>query len=145
MINPLISCMYLDNIWKDLWNQRLNHILPQSQPPPVTTVGWSPHWPDLLFLFFLSFNNSNYLFKTTFILDKHESLKTMYVSFRYRVFIKYCGVIFKYFKIFRTLAFLCFPSVSVCVYTHQTGRIPALQQNWQSLEKSQNFKEKHNI
>ena len=37
-------------------------------------------------------------------------------SFKYRVFIKYC-VFFEYFKIFRTLAFLCFPSVSVCVHT----------------------------
>ena len=32
-----------------------------------------------------------------------------------------------------------------CVYTHQAGRIPALQQNWQSSENSKNFKEKHNI
>ena len=44
-------------------------------------------------------------------------------------------------KIFRTLAFLCFPSVSVCVYTCRAGRTSALQQNWQGLEKSQNFKE----
>merc|ERR1711860_37289 len=29
-----------------------------------------------------------------------------------------------------------------CVYTHQAARTPALQQNWQSSEKSQNFKEK---
>ena len=29
-----------------------------------------------------------------------------------------------------------------CVYTQQAGRTPALQQNWQSSEKSQNFKEK---
>ena len=29
-----------------------------------------------------------------------------------------------------------------CVYTHQAGRTQALQQNWQSSEKSQNFKEK---
>ena len=28
-----------------------------------------------------------------------------------------------------------------CVYTHRAGRIPALQQNWQSSEKSQNFNE----
>ena len=33
-----------------------------------------------------------------------------------RVFIKYC-VFLKYFKIFRTLVFLCFPLVSVCVHT----------------------------
>ena len=29
-----------------------------------------------------------------------------------------------------------------CVYTHQAGRKPALQQHWQSSEKSQNAKEK---
>ena len=34
----------------------------------------------------------------------------------YRLFIKYC-VFFGDFKIFRTLAFLWFPSVSVCVHT----------------------------
>ena len=28
------------------------------------------------------------------------------------------------------------------MYTHLAGRKPTLQQNWQSLEKSQNFKEK---
>ena len=37
----------------------------------------------------------------------------------YRVFIKYC-VFLEDFRIFKTLAFLCFPSVSVCVHT--TGR-----------------------
>ena len=36
----------------------------------------------------------------------------------YRVLIKYC-VFFEDFKIFRTLSFLCFPSVSVCVHTRQ--------------------------
>ena len=59
----------------------------------------------------------------------------------YRVFIKYC-VFSEDFKIFRTLAFPCLPSVSVRVYIHQAGRTPALQQNWQSSEKSQNLKEK---
>ena len=34
----------------------------------------------------------------------------------YRVFIKYC-VFSKDFRIFRTLVFLCFPLVSVCVHT----------------------------
>ena len=34
----------------------------------------------------------------------------------YRVFIRYC-VFLEDFKIFRTLAFLCFLSVSVCVHT----------------------------
>ena len=46
------------------------------------------------------------------------------------------------FKIFRNLAFLCFPSVSVCVHTHKAGRIPALQQHGQSSENLQNIKEK---
>ena len=40
------------------------------------------------------------------------------------------------FKIFWTLALLCFPSVSVCVHTRQV-KTPALQQNWQSSEQSQ--------
>ena len=31
------------------------------------------------------------------------------------------------------------------VYTHRAGQTPALRQNWQSSEKSQQFKEKHNI
>ena len=37
-------------------------------------------------------------------------------TFLYRVFIKYC-VFSDFLEIFRTLAFLCFPSVSVCVHT----------------------------
>ena len=45
----------------------------------------------------------------------------------YGVFIKYC-VFSKDFRIFRTLVFLCFPLVPVCVQ-HQTVRTPALQQN----------------
>ena len=32
-----------------------------------------------------------------------------------------------------------------CVYTHQAGRTPALQQNRQSSENSKNCKEKNNI
>ena len=32
-----------------------------------------------------------------------------------------------------------------CVYTHQAGWTPALQQNWQSSEKFKNFKEKNTI
>ena len=51
----------------------------------------------------------------------------------YRVFIKYC-VFFEDFKIFRTLLFSVFPRCQ-CVYAHQAGRTPALQQNWQSSEK----------
>ena len=57
------------------------------------------------------------------------------LSFLYRVFIKYC-VFFEDFKIFRSLFSL---GVNVC-HTHQAGRTPALQQNWQNLEKSQNYK-----
>ena len=49
---------------------------------------------------------------------------------------------FKDFIIFRTLAFLSVLPLYQCVYTHQAGRTPALQQNSQSSEKSQHFKEK---
>ena len=53
---------------------------------------------------------------------------------------------FENFKnIFRSLAFLCFPSVSVCVHSLWAGRTPAMQQNWQSSEKSQKLRKKHNI
>ena len=55
----------------------------------------------------------------------------------YRVFIKYC--VFSDF--FLNIPNSVFPRCQ-CVYTHQAGRKPALQQNWQSSEKSQNFKEK---
>ena len=58
----------------------------------------------------------------------------------YRLFIKYC-VFFEDFNIFSGLCFLCFP----LVYTHQAGRTPALQQNWQSSENLKNCEEKHNI
>ena len=46
----------------------------------------------------------------------------------YGVFIEYC-VFFDYNKIFRTLAFLCFPRCER-VYTIMAGQTPALQQNW---------------
>ena len=50
--------------------------------------------------------------------------------------------IFKYSGLW---PFSVFPRCQ-CVYTHQAGRTPALlQQNWQSSEKSQNFKEKNTI
>ena len=58
----------------------------------------------------------------------------------YRVFIKYCV----FSKILKNIP----DSVSACVHwtsrlDHQmVGRTPALQQNWQSLEKSQLLKEK---
>ena len=63
-----------------------------------------------------------------------------YVVLTYRVFIKYC-VFSKDFKIFRLWPFSVFPWCQY-VYTHQAGRTPALQQNCQSSEKSQNFQEK---
>ena len=64
-------------------------------------------------------------------------------SLSYRVFIKYCffSKILKYSGLW---PFSVFPRCQ-CVYTHQAGRTPAQQQNWQSSENSQNLKEKHNI
>ena len=58
----------------------------------------------------------------------------------YRVFIKYCV----FFRIFQNIPNSVFPRWQF-VYTKQAGRKPALQQNWQSSEKSQNFKEKNTI
>ena len=49
-----------------------------------------------------------------------------------------------FFRFFRNIPGSVFPRCQ-CVYTHQAGRKQALQQNWQSSEKSQNFKEKHNF
>ena len=51
----------------------------------------------------------------------------VYIWEIYRVFIKYC-VFSKDFRIFRTWSFSVFPWVQ-CVYTHQAGRTPTLQQN----------------
>ena len=65
----------------------------------------------------------------------------METALLYRVFIKYC-VSFPNFEKYSGLCpFSVFPRCQ-CVYTHQAGRKQALQQNWQSSEKSQNFKEK---
>ena len=47
----------------------------------------------------------------------------------------------KILKYSRLLPFSVF-SRCQCVYTYQAGRTPALQQNRQSSEKSQHFKEK---
>ena len=60
-----------------------------------------------------------------------------FLFFFYRVFNKYCV----FSKILIYIPDSVFPRCQ-CVYTHQAGRTPALQQNWQS---SENFKEKHNI
>ena len=58
----------------------------------------------------------------------------------YRVFIKY----FVFFQIFYNIpeSGLSLFSLGVSVCTLQAGRTPALQQHWQSSEKSQIFKEK---
>ena len=50
-------------------------------------------------------------------------------------------------KILKYSALLLFSVFSrcQCVYTHQAGRKPALQQNWQNSERSQNVEEKNNI
>ena len=48
-----------------------------------------------------------------------QSSIPLFVPVYYRVFIKYC-VFSEDFKIFLTLAFLCFPSLPVCV--HKPGR-----------------------
>ena len=61
----------------------------------------------------------------------------------YRVFIKYCVFFPKNIKYSGLLPFSIFPRW-YCVYTYKAGRT-ALQQNWQSSEKSQNFKEKITI
>ena len=42
-------------------------------------------------------------------------------------------------KILKLLPFPVFPRCQ-CVYTHQAGRTPTLQQNWQSSEKSPNLR-----
>ena len=57
---------------------------------------------------------------------------TQFIAFSMK---KYC-VFSQDFRIFQTLAFLCFPLVSVSVHT------PPGWQNWHSSEKSQNLKEK---
>ena len=55
------------------------------------------------------------------------------------MFIKY-SVFWNILKYPGLWPFSVFP-LCQCVYTHQAGRTPALQQNWQRLEKSQNYKE----
>ena len=64
---------------------------------------------------------------------------TAFSHFRkYRVFIKYC-VFWKILKYSGLLPFSVFPRCQ-CVYTHQAGRKPALQQNWHKY-----LRKKHNI
>ena len=61
----------------------------------------------------------------------------------YRVFIIYFVFFFEDFKIYSGLWPLSVSPRYHCVYT-MAGQKPGLQQNWQSSENSQHFKEKHN-
>ena len=61
-----------------------------------------------------------------------------------RVFIEYCVSFFEDFKIYSGLWPLSVSPRCQCVYT-MAGQTPVLQQTLQSSEKSQHFKEKHNI
>ena len=58
----------------------------------------------------------------------------------YSVFIEYC--VFSNILKYSGLWPLSVLPRCQCVYTKQTGRTPALQQNWQSSEKSQYFEDK---
>ena len=59
-------------------------------------------------------------------------------------FIKYRMFFSKILKFSGLWPFSVFPQCQ-CVYTYQVGRTPALQQDWQSSDKSHNFKEKSTI
>ena len=63
------------------------------------------------------------------------------LKIKYRVFIKYC-VSFENFKIYSGLWLLSLPALCTRTTKWQVCRTPALQQNWQSSEKSQHYKEK---
>ena len=70
---------------------------------------------------------------------KFSKCKLRFLFCKYRMFIKYC-VFFENFKIYSGLwPLLVFQR---CVNGPLNGRTPALQQNWQSSENSQHFKEK---
>ena len=85
-----------------------------------------------------------HVFTNQTYLEETEAVIPICIILNYALLIKYF-VFSKDFKIFRTLASLCSPSVSVCVHTHKAGRTPALQANCQSSENLQIFKEKHII
>ena len=52
----------------------------------------------------------------------------------------------KILKYFGLWPFSVFPWCQCVYYTHQEGRTPALQKNWQSRQKDHNIlREKHNI
>ena len=61
----------------------------------------------------------------------------------YRVFMKYC-VLSKILKYIPDSGLSQFPFCISTMYA-MVGETPALQQNWQSSEKSEHSKEKHNI
>ena len=56
----------------------------------------------------------------------------------YKVFIKYC-VFSKDFRIFRTMDFLCFPLVSVCVHTSAAAELAEVRKNHKILMKKPNI------
>ena len=89
----------------------------------------------ILLLLYFDLANKLIFFKS------HASRKN-HAWHMYRVFIKYC-VFFGRFKIFRTLAFFCFPSDSVCVHTpgrKKNTRTYRVQKN-QVLRKNTIFNE----
>ena len=81
------------------------------------------------------------------IWDWNETLHSTYLSVQ-DIVIRGVNLILCFFEDFKIYSGLWSFSVSPrcqCVYTHQAGRKQALHQNWQSSEKLQNYKEKHNI
>ena len=78
-------------------------------------------------------NNTDYFVRPSQV-PRHVS----YFYCKLSIVIVFFSKILKYYGL---LPFSVFPRCQ-CVYKHQAGRTPALQQIWQSSEKSQNFKEK---
>ena len=133
-----------------LINHTLNLYPPQTWPQP-----W--HGPSILFTLM---SPQSWIFHTSSMLSLvHRTLNMIPLSclpwyppqtdesdtsllLTYRMFIKYC-VFSEVFKNIPDSSLSLF-SLGVSVYAHQTDRKPALQQNWQSSEKS-HFKKKHNI
>ena len=71
-------------------------------------------------------------------LKRRTLFRFVYIYFFYiQGVYKYCA----FSDFFKSIPNSVFPRCQ-CVYTHQAGRKPALQQNWQSSEKLQHFKEK---
>ena len=98
-------------------------------------------------------NASNDAFSFLFPPNKVEIAKSVLINLKVLKSMREAGevqgvhLILCFFEDFKIYSGLCPLSVSPrfqCVYT-MAGQTPALQQNWQSSEKSQHFKEKHNI